>query len=61
MTETDQRELNCLRRELLNRLDRLPMENWSCLLLRAVIGVFDLQFGEPPPEPRPDVRLHIVK
>lgn len=51
-----------LRRELVNRLDIYPMEDWSAPLLRAVIDTIDLAFdGIPmPPQPGPP-RLRLIR
>lgn len=36
-----------LRRELLNRMDAQPFDDWSPALLRALIAVFDLNGFAP--------------
>lgn len=53
-------DLDCLRRELLSRLDARPWKSWSPELLRAVIGVLDLtpQRVEPQPAIR---RLTLIR
>ncbi|KZS83864.1 MULTISPECIES: hypothetical protein [Mycobacterium] len=50
---TPQSEVQQLRDELVTRLDRQPFYACSPELLRALIAVFDLYAGSPPPPPRP--------
>ncbi len=40
-----------LRRELIDRMDAVPFEDWSPTLLRALIAVFDLDGFTPVPGP----------
>jgi hypothetical protein len=47
---TDQQQpmnIECLRRELLDRVDAEPFDDWSPALLRALIAVFDLKGVTP--------------
>jgi len=39
--------IECLRGELLDRMDAQPFDDWSPALLRALIAVFDLDGGTP--------------
>lgn len=39
---TDERGIEYLRNEFLNRIDAEPFDEWSPTLLRALIAVFDL-------------------
>ena len=58
---TDNRDLmniEHLRREVLERADSQPFENWSPALLRALIAVFDLNDMTPAPG---GFRPHIVR
>jgi hypothetical protein len=57
---SDVAELDRLRGELLSRLNARPFEWWSTTLLRAVIGVLDLDTASCVPPPKPGERLRIV-
>jgi hypothetical protein len=59
---TDQQQpmdIECLRAELLERVDAEPFDDWSPALLRALIAVFDLNGMTPPVEH--GFRPHIVR
>ncbi|WP_175879842.1 hypothetical protein [Mycobacterium sp. IS-2888] len=44
---TDRHDIEYLRREVLDRIDAHPFEDWSPALLRALIAVFDLNGVTP--------------
>lgn len=45
MTPADLDELDQLRLELKDRLERHPPSTWSCDLLAVAVAAIDLQFG----------------
>jgi len=46
-------ELDSLRLELTDRLERHPLSAWLCDLLAVVVSAIDLQFGRPALPPKP--------
>ncbi len=60
-THDDERKLDHLRTELVQRFEEHPADYWPARLIAALIAVFDLEFGVPDSDPPKGRGLRVVR